>query len=64
MNDSDNTAPMQAGRFRPGQSGNPDSPHYRDLAAMWSKGEYFPLLYSRKMIDAAAVQRIELLPAP
>ena len=47
----------------PGQSGNPDSPHYRDLALKWSKGEYFPLLYSRKMIDAAVMERIELQPA-
>ena len=46
----------------PGQSGDPDSVHYRDLAAMWLKGEYFPLLYSRKMVEAATVQRIELVP--
>lgn len=47
----------------PGQSGNVDSPHYRDLAEKWSKGEYFPLLYSRKMIEDAAEQRFELQPA-
>ena len=46
----------------PGQSGDPDNPHYRDLAPMWLKGEYFPLLYSKKMIEAAAVLRIELQP--
>jgi penicillin amidase len=46
----------------PGQSGDPDSPHYRDLAPLWLKGEYFPLLYSRKLIEEAAVQRFELLP--
>ena len=46
----------------PGQSGNPGNPHYRDLAPMWLKGEYFPLLYSKKMIEAAAVLRIELQP--
>ncbi|HEX9391852.1 MAG TPA: penicillin acylase family protein [Usitatibacteraceae bacterium] len=46
----------------PGQSGDPDNPHYRDLAGMWLKGEYFPLLYSRKMVEAATLQRIELLP--
>ena len=46
----------------PGQSGDPDNPHYRDLAPMWLKGEYFPLLYSKKMIEAATVQRIELQP--
>lgn len=46
----------------PGQSGDPDSPHYRDLADLWLKGEYFPLLYSRKMVEAATVQRIDLHP--
>jgi penicillin amidase len=46
----------------PGQSGDPDSPHYRDLADMWLKGEYFPLLYSRSAVDRATVQRLLLLP--
>jgi penicillin amidase len=46
----------------PGQSGDPESPHYRDLAPMWLKGEYFPLLYSRKAIEAATILRIELTP--
>lgn len=46
----------------PGQSGDPDNAHYRDLTDMWMKGEYFPLLYSRKMIEAATVQRITLQP--
>ena len=46
----------------PGQSGDPDSPHYRDLAPLWIKGDYFPLLYSRKAVEAAAKQRIDLLP--
>ena len=47
----------------PGQSGDPDSPHYKDLAAMWLRGDYFPLLYSRKRVEAATVQRINLQPA-
>ena len=46
----------------PGQSGNPDNPHYRDLALKWLKGEYFPLLYSRKMIEAETTERFELQP--
>jgi penicillin amidase len=46
----------------PGQSGDPDSPHYRDLAPMWLRGDYFPLLYSKKQIAAATVQRIVLQP--
>lgn len=47
----------------PGQSGDPDSPHYRDLADKWLNGEYFPLLYSRKAVEKATVQRIVLEPA-
>jgi penicillin amidase len=46
----------------PGQSGDPRNPHYRDLAPLWLKGEYFPLLYSRRAVEAAAVSRIELKP--
>ena len=46
----------------PGQSGDPASPHYRDLAPLWLKGEYFPLLFSRTKVEAAAVRRIELVP--
>ncbi|HZV63335.1 MAG TPA: penicillin acylase family protein [Telluria sp.] len=47
----------------PGQSGDPDSPHYRDLAPQWVKGAYFPLLYSRKQVEAAAETTIHLQPA-
>jgi penicillin amidase len=46
----------------PGQSGDPASPHYRDLAPLWLRGEYFPLLYSRDKVEAALSRRIELLP--
>jgi penicillin amidase len=46
----------------PGQSGDPDNPHYRDLAPMWRSGEYFPLLYSRKAVESATEKRITLVP--
>jgi penicillin G amidase len=46
----------------PGQSGNPDDAHYRDLTTMWLTGEYFPLLYSRTSIEKAATERIVLTP--
>lgn len=48
----------------PGQSGDPDSPHYRDLAPLWLRGQYFPLLYSRQAVEGATEQRIALAPAP
>ncbi len=47
----------------PGQSGDPASPHYRDLAASWAEGKYFPLLYTREAVRKAAKQVIELVPA-
>jgi penicillin amidase len=46
----------------PGQSGDPSSPHYRDLFDRWAKNETFPLLYSRERIEAAAEHRIVLRP--
>jgi penicillin amidase len=46
----------------PGQSGDPRSPHYRDLAPKWAKGEYVPLLYSKSAVDAACERRIALTP--
>lgn len=44
----------------PGQSGDPRSPHYRDLAPLWANGQYVPLLYTRAAIDAAATTIIRL----
>jgi penicillin amidase len=46
----------------PGQSGDPFSPHYRDLAPYWLTGDYVPLLYSREAIERAASTRISLTP--
>ena len=46
----------------PGQSGDPRSPHYDDMAALWARGDYVPLLFSRPAVDAAAELRIRLLP--
>ncbi len=36
----------------PGQSGNPDDPHYRDLFDLWARGKYFTLAYSRAKVDS------------
>jgi penicillin G amidase len=47
----------------PGQSGDPDSPHYRDMTGKWRNGEYFPLLYTRAAIEKAMETRIVLRPA-
>ena len=47
----------------PGQSGDPDSPHYRDLASLWRNGNYFPLAYTRAAVERATERVIRLLPA-
>ncbi|MEQ4209910.1 penicillin acylase family protein [Actinopolymorpha sp. B9G3] len=47
----------------PGQSGDPRSPHYRDLAETWRRGDYVPLLYSRAAIEARTSVRLHLQPA-
>ena len=47
----------------PGQSGDPRSRHYDDMAPLWARGEYVPLLYSAAAVDAAAQLRILLTPA-
>ncbi|AXC50143.1 hypothetical protein DRW48_10930 [Paracoccus suum] len=54
-----------ASRFvnTPGQSGDPMSAHYRDLAPLWAAGDYAPLVYSREAVEAAAEHVIELKPA-
>ncbi|MBO0902272.1 penicillin acylase family protein [Jiella sonneratiae] len=47
----------------PGQSGDPASPHYRDLAPLWAAGTYVPLLYSAARIAEATETLISLVPA-
>ncbi len=47
----------------PGQSGDPRSPHYRDLGPDWAAGQYVPLLYSAAAVAAAAERTILLAPA-
>ena len=46
----------------PGQSGNPESPYYRNLFEPWANDQYFPVYYSRKKVDSVAVKTILLSP--
>lgn len=46
----------------PGESGQPESPHYSDLLPLWRDGKYFPLAYSRQAIEKEGADRLELLP--
>jgi penicillin G amidase len=48
----------------PGESGDPESPHYADLIDDWAKGRYHPMPFTRKAVEAAARERIRLIPAP
>ena len=50
-------------RLTPGQSGSPGSTHYRDLFPKWAKGQYVPLSYSRKAVEAATERVLKLTPA-
>ncbi|MBL1265176.1 penicillin acylase family protein [Methylomicrobium sp. RS1] len=45
-----------------GQSGRPWSPHYRDMALPWAKGDYLPLTTRRDNIERNAVAHQSLLP--
>lgn len=47
----------------PGQSGNPDSPFYRNLFEPWAKDQYFPIFYSKGKIEKASVSKVLLKPA-
>ena len=57
--DWDNSVGLNA----PGQSGNPDSPHYRDLFELWARGKYFPIFYSRAKVDSVTESTTVLRPA-
>ena len=57
--DWDNSVGLNA----PGQSGDPDNPHYRDLFELWGRNRYFPVFYSRHKIDSVAESTLTLQPA-
>jgi penicillin amidase len=35
----------------PGQSGNPQSPHYDDLLERWQRVKYLPMRFGSRVID-------------
>lgn len=51
------------GTNTPGQSGDPASPHYRDLFQPWAEGRYFPVAYTRPSVEAVTEAKVLLLPA-
>ena len=50
------------GTNTPGQSGDPDNPHYRDLFQMWATGKYFPVFFSRAKIESVSGEKWILSP--
>jgi penicillin amidase len=46
----------------PGQSGDPASPHYRDMFPRWATGNYFPFAWSRTKVLSQAERIIRVTP--
>ena len=50
------------GLNNPGQSGDVNNPHYRDLYEYWARGRYFPIFFSRDKIEGVAEMDTTLSP--
>ena len=50
------------GQNNPGQSGDVNDPHYRDLYELWARGKYFPIFFSRPKVESVAEKTILLTP--
>lgn len=59
LSDWDNSV----GTNTPGQSGDPASPHYRDLFPLWAQGRYFPVFFTRAKVESVTETRTMLAPA-
>jgi penicillin G amidase len=46
----------------PGQSGDPESPYYRNLFSSWAEDRHFPVYFTRERVDASAKERMTLVP--
>jgi penicillin amidase len=46
----------------PGQSGDINSSHYRDLYQLWARGRYFPVMYSLPKVESVTEETINLKP--
>jgi len=47
----------------PGQSGDVNDRHYRDLYELWARGKYFPILFSRARVESVMERKVQLSPA-
>jgi penicillin amidase len=46
----------------PGQSGDPQSPYYRNLFRAWAEDRHFPVYFNRDRVNASAREKITLTP--
>jgi penicillin amidase len=46
----------------PGQSGNPDSPFYKNLFELWANDQHFPVYFSKEKVEKSSVENMTLLP--
>lgn len=53
---------MTLGTNSPGQAGNPEDPHYRNLFPIWASDQYFPVFYSKDKIQSVADEVMILKP--
>jgi penicillin G amidase len=52
------------GTSAPGQSGQPGSPHFDDLAKLWAAEQYFPYSFSQALVEKNAEATLVLRPRP
>ncbi len=50
------------GMNSPGQAGDPNDPHYRDLFPLWANDKFIPVFYSRERVEAVAGEVVVLAP--
>jgi penicillin amidase len=50
------------GTNAPGQSGNPENPHYGDLFEPWAGGRYFPVFFTRPKVESVMEMKTTLVP--
>ena len=58
LGDFDNSVAVNS----PGQSGDPNNPHYKDLFPLWAEARYFPLFFSRDRIARVTEEVLTLQP--
>lgn len=53
---------LAIGTNTPGQSGDPESPFYKNLFELWANDQYFPVYYTREKIESIEAERFIMNP--